>query len=219
MTIRLLENGNFLLAQSGCIRMLQQTARVTEDWKVRAKEDMKTRVCQDALARSRVLQPNCGNDNNPFPCNNRLLENKRIRLFETKRHCRLSQCGLSLASYMVGSDMHVSVAFALCCGNYPVDTPTLHKCVPSWTSEIVAVNARWPWPSPGDILWSKGSCATELSKDCGVVEKLSFDLLLSTLHFTKGHQYELRVYVWDGQVCPSNVWPDAWIRAIFIAGG
>ena len=60
MTIRILEDGDYRLQESGCIRDLQQSARVLENLELRTYENADTRQIEDAKALTLQLQNCCG---------------------------------------------------------------------------------------------------------------------------------------------------------------
>jgi hypothetical protein len=73
MTIRILEDGDYRLQESGCIRDLQQSARVLENLSLRTYQNGATRQNQGAQRRTLQLQ-NC--------CGSRRLENNSRRTLE-----------------------------------------------------------------------------------------------------------------------------------------
>ena len=59
MTIRILEDGDYRLQESGCIRDLQQSARVLENLELHTYENGTTRQIQDAQMGTLQLQNCC----------------------------------------------------------------------------------------------------------------------------------------------------------------
>ncbi len=60
MTIRILEDGDYRLQESGCIRDLQQSARVLENLSLRTYQNGATKQTEDAKAIALQLQNCCG---------------------------------------------------------------------------------------------------------------------------------------------------------------
>jgi hypothetical protein len=198
MTIRMLEDGDYRLQEQildriHCRRMTEQSARVLENGELRSHEDHATRTMQDAQRQGSSF----------FECCPPVIQD-----------CNLRACGLSVDSYMVGSSVYVAFSCAMCCGNY-AGTST---CAPYWSAEI----------STGAlVIWGPSACQQVVipgstGLPCGVIFKAYGGLGPSQVTLTKGEEYWLRVYLWNGKACPgfpTNLLPDVWTGIWFTAGG
>ncbi len=209
MTIRILEDGDYRVQENGCIRDLQQTARVLENQGLRTYEDATTRTLQDAVRQAQQLQSCCGD---------RRLEIGGRRLLEYQTNCKLAVCGSNVVSYMIGTNVAITWGAALCCGNHHGSA----NCVPYYTYEIVEQFSLWPWATGTSIVYTYPNCVpfdlNEGILPCGEVWKIS-GTASGTPPFLVGSTYEVRVYVWDGKSCPNTGWPDAYMRAQIRGGG
>src|SRR5208283_708002 len=101
---------------------------------LRAQEDHSVRRLQDAMKQIGTYPPCCP---------------------QFAPNCKLSICGFSLDSYMVGTEIWVTFAFALCCGNIVGE----EVCEPYWTADIVTPGGRlYPFTLPGELICYDSAC-------------------------------------------------------------